>query len=57
MFDDYAPLWIFKKTLNANEAPQEAKIAENSLSLIEVYAALALTALNPDFASRLSHPK
>ncbi len=57
MFGDDAPIWWFLDRLKAKEFPHEARTASSGHFLIEVFPALALTALNPNFAKRLGHPK
>lgn len=57
MFGDAAPLWRFKASLGASDDPERARSAESGLFLIEVFPALALPALHPPFAERLSGPK
>jgi predicted RNase H-like nuclease len=57
MFCDDAPIWPFLSKLKATENPLEARIARSGHFFIEVFPALALPALEPDFAQRLGAPK
>jgi len=57
MFDDEAPIWRFQQSLQAREAPNEARVSSAGLYQIEVFPALALPSLNPDFAKRYGAPK
>jgi len=57
MFDDDAPIWGFKSRLGATERPEDSKVSAAGLFIIEVYPALALTAIHPGFCDRLCHPK
>lgn len=57
MFCDKAPIWPFLSSLCATEEPIEARSAVKGHFLIEVFPALALPALHPDFAARLGAPK
>ncbi len=57
MFDDDAPIWKFKDELKANEDPEQARVAAEGLFLLEVFPALALASLEPQFCRRLGAPK
>lgn len=57
MFCDDSPIWQFLSSLCATEAPMEAKSAAAGHFVVEVFPALALPALHPDFAKRLGAPK
>jgi len=57
MFCDDSPIWQFLSSLCATEAPLEARSATTGHFLVEVFPALALPALRPDFAKRLGAPK
>jgi predicted RNase H-like nuclease len=57
MFDDAAPIWLFKERLDAIEDPEQARWAEAGLFLIEVFPALALTTLASSHFGRLLGPR
>jgi predicted RNase H-like nuclease len=57
MFDDEAPIWDFKSRLRASEEPEASRKSSTGVFIIEVFPALALTALNPKFCRRLKCPK
>jgi predicted RNase H-like nuclease len=57
MFDDHAPVWAFKDRLGAIEAPEDSRLTDVGLFLMEVFPALALTGLHSPFAQRLGGPK
>lgn len=57
MFDNAAPIWRFKKQLNATENPEMSRTAKSGLFIVEVYPYLALAALNRKFWGRGSGPK
>ncbi len=57
MFDDNAPIWQFKGTLGAIEDPEEARIARTGLYLMEVFPALALPSIAPEFFGRNLCPR
>ena len=57
MFDVNAPLWSFKHKLCAQESPEEARLSQSGLFLMEVFPALALTGVHAPFAQRLGGPK
>jgi predicted RNase H-like nuclease len=56
-FEDQAPIWQFLSKLGARQAPEEARVANEGLFLIEVFPALALPSMNERFAERLAGPK
>ena len=57
MFCDASPIWGFLSNLGAREAPEEARIATSGLYLMEVFPALALPSLVPEFFGRLMAPR
>lgn len=57
MFDDDAPIWRFKETINAIEDPEAARTASAGLFLMEVFPALALLAIDNAYCQRLAAPK
>jgi len=57
MFCDASPIWGFLTRLNAIEMPEEARTATTGLHLIEVFPALALASLEPQFFGRLAGPR
>ena len=57
MFCDASPIWDFLTRLNATEMPEEARSAKTGLHLIEVFPALALASLDPQFFNRLAAPR
>lgn len=57
MFGDAAPIWRFLASLGAIEDPERAREDANGLFLIEVFPALALPALAPDFLGRHAGPR
>jgi predicted RNase H-like nuclease len=57
LFCPDAPLWRFLSSLRATENPERARTAESGVFIIEVFPALALPALAPEFAQRLRAPK
>ncbi len=57
MFGDGAPIWKFIEDLAAEQSPRNARKATEGHFLIEVFPALALTALEPDFGKRKGAPK
>ena len=54
MFCDAAPIWRFLASLGAIEDPERAREGAANLFLMEVFPALALPALAPDFFGRLA---
>jgi len=57
MFCDASPIWGFLRALDAIESPEEARSAATGLHLIEVFPALALASLGPQFFGRLAAPR
>jgi predicted RNase H-like nuclease len=57
IFDCGAPIWRFLKGLRATEDPELSRTAESGLSIIEVFPALALPALDVKFYGRFKAPK
>lgn len=57
MFCKDAPIWPFLERLGAAERPEEARTAPSGLHLIEVFPALALPSISPDFFGRLAAPR
>lgn len=57
MFCDASPIWGFLRALNATEEPEEARTATSGLHLMEVFPALALASLGPQFFGRLAAPR
>jgi predicted RNase H-like nuclease len=57
MFCDASPIWRFLAALDYPQHPLEARSARAGRYLIEVFPALSLPGLNPDFALRLAAPK
>ena len=57
MFGANAPVWSFKHKLSAREAPEEARLSQSGLFLMEVFPALALTGVHIPFAQRWGGPK
>lgn len=57
MFDDAAPIWLFKHALDAIEDPERARVAKSGLFIIEVFPALALSALEERFHAQLAGPR
>lgn len=57
MFCDNSPVWPFLSALNAIERPEEARIATSGLYLMEVFPAIALASMHPDFFGRLKAPR
>jgi predicted RNase H-like nuclease len=57
IFGDSAPIWRFLLALGATENPEMARTAARGLFLMEVFPALALPSMDPDFFGRLSAPK
>ncbi len=57
MFCDASPVWGFLRDLGAREAPEEARTAATGLYLMEVFPALALPSLAPEFFGRLKAPR
>lgn len=57
LFCDQAPIWPFLAQLGAIEQPDEARLADSGLYLMEVFPALALPSLSPAFFGRLAAPR
>ena len=57
MFCDASPIWKFLADLEANEAPEESRVSNKGLYLIEVFPALALPSLESAFFGRLMAPR
>ena len=57
MFCAASPVWRFLAALGAVEDPEAAREAVGGLYLIEVFPALALASLHPDFFGRLAAPR
>jgi predicted RNase H-like nuclease len=57
LFCDNAPIWRFLLALGATENPEMARTAASGLFLMEVFPALALPSMEPNFFGRLSAPK
>jgi predicted RNase H-like nuclease len=49
MFGEAAPVWSFLQELGAIEDPERTRTAEAGLFILEVFPALALRSMNPDF--------
>ncbi len=57
MFCKDSPVWRFLSALGAKEDPEAARVAWDGLFLIEVFPAIALASLSPDFFGRLAAPR
>lgn len=57
MFCNASPIWSFLNRLAAREAPEEARTARSGLFVMEVFPALALPSLEPNFFGRLAAPR
>lgn len=57
IFGAEAPIWRFKKDLDAVEDPEACRIANAGSFIVEVYPALALSGFHEPFAARLGAPK
>ena len=57
MFCADSPLWRFLSALGAEESPEAARTARDGLFLMEVFPAIALASLHPDFFGRLAAPR
>lgn len=57
MFCDKSPIWRFLHALEANKDPERAREARSGLHIIEVFPALALASLDPQFFGRLKAPR
>ncbi len=56
MFGPQAPIRTFLEKLRAQENPEAARTATDGLHLMEVFPALALASLHPEFFGRLKAP-
>jgi predicted RNase H-like nuclease len=57
IFCNNAPVWRFLTALNAKDDPELARTATKGLFVMEVFPALALASMSPNFFGRLSAPK
>lgn len=57
MFCDASPIWTFLGKLNALEDPEAARTAATGTHVMEVFPALALPSLDPQFFNRLAGPR
>ena len=57
MFCPASPIWRFLAALSAVEDPEAARSAREGLFLMEVFPAVALASLHPDFFGRLAAPR
>jgi predicted RNase H-like nuclease len=57
MFCDASAIWHFLSALGAEERPEQARVADNGIYLMEVFPALALPSLDAGFFGRLSAPR
>ena len=57
MFDERAPIWHFKKRLDASDDPEQARDSRKGSHLLEVFPALALPGIHAPFGYRLCAPK
>lgn len=57
MFCDGSPIWPFLDHLGATEDPMAARTAASGVYLMEVFPALALASLDPDFCRRFGAPR
>lgn len=57
MFCDKSPIWKFLYALGATENPEAAREAVDGLYLMEVFPAIALPSLAPEFFGRLAAPR
>lgn len=57
MFCKDAPIWRFLAALGAKENPEVSRSAQDGLFVIEVFPAIALASLSPEFFGRLAAPK
>lgn len=57
MFCDASPIWNFLGRLGATEDPEAARTATSGTHVMEVFPALALPSLDPQFFNRLSGPR
>jgi predicted RNase H-like nuclease len=57
MFCDNSPIWTFLSALGAIEDPEAARRAPGGLYLMEVFPAIALASISPEFFGRLKAPR
>jgi predicted RNase H-like nuclease len=57
VFDDTAPICACKRALSAIEDPELARAAKSGLFIVEVFPALALSALEERFHARMAGPR
>jgi predicted RNase H-like nuclease len=57
MFCKDAPIWRFLTALGAQEDPEAPRTARNGLFVMEVFPAIALPSLHPEFFGRLAAPR
>ena len=57
MFCDASPIWSFLGRLGATEDPEAARTATTGTHVMEVFPALSLPSLDPQFFNRLSGPR
>jgi len=57
MFGDDAPIWRFKAALAATEDPEASRTAREGCFVMEVFPALALAGIEPNFCQRLGAPR
>ena len=57
MFCADSPIWRFLSALGAEENPEAARTAHSGLFLMEVFPAIALASLHPNFFGRLAAPR
>ena len=57
VFDDTAPVWVFKDALGAVEDPEVARDAKTGIFVGELFPALALPSLAVEFCGRLLGPR
>lgn len=57
MFCDDAPIWTFLDNLGALQHPEQSRMAEKGLFIMEVFPALSLLSMHPDFYGRKQGPR
>lgn len=57
MFCSASPIWPFLHQVGAEEDPEAGRLATEGLHLIEVFPALALPSIDPEFYGRLAAPR
>ena len=57
MFGDNAPIWSFKASLGAIEDPERSLTAKSGCFIMEVFPALALAGIEPNYCRRLGAPR